>query len=235
MAEFDINADAIYNVENGTADLTVSVHSAINATNLNLNIFTVVLEDKLFNYQTNYFSKYTDPIFGEWGEGGIYGSSTTTYLNNDVARGCSSLFGGTGGYFPQKMEAGHTYTANMSVTLPQNISDINNAKVAVMLIDANTDKMINAARTPISTENTGIHGTEAENAALNISCDNNSIIVSATDDTQVTAILYSLDGQIISANTGTRQVTVNTNGYKGVTIIKTITDKQTTVSKFLIK
>lgn len=235
LAEFDINADAIYNVENGTADLTVSVHSAINATNLNLNIFTVVLEDKLFNYQTNYFSKYTDPIFGEWGEGGIYGSSTTTYLNNDVARGCSSLFGGTGGYFPQKMEAGHTYTANMSVTLPQNISDINNAKVAVMLIDANTDKMINAARTPISTENTGIHGTEAENAALNISCDNNSIIVSATDDTQVTAILYSLDGQIISANTGTRQVTVNTNGYKGVTIIKTITDKQTTVSKFLIK
>ncbi|MCD8235679.1 MAG: Omp28-related outer membrane protein [Prevotellaceae bacterium] len=234
-ADLDIDADAVYNKEDGSANLTVSVHSAINAANLNLNIFTVVLEDKLFNYQTNYFSKYTDPIFGEWGEGGIYGSSTTTYLNNDVARGCSSLFGGTGGYFPQKMEAGHTYTANIPVTLPQNISDINNAKVVVMLIDANTDKMINAVRTPINTEGNGIHGTDAENVALNISCDNNCIIVSATDDTQITAILYSLDGQIISANTSTQQAIVNTNGYQGVTILKAITDKQTTVSKFMIR
>ncbi len=234
--DIDIDADVVYNAENGTADITVSARSAINSSNLNLNLFTVILEDNLFNYQSNYYSKYTDPIFGEWGEGGIHGSSTTTYINNDVARGCSSQLGGTGGYLPQDMKAGDTYTANLSVKLPQNISNINNTKVVVMLIDANTDKMINATRTALCSDETGIHDTDTEDATLNISCDHHdNVIVSAAEDTQITAILYNLNGQIISENTGTRQVVVSTNNYKGTTVVKVITDKQTTTRKFVIK
>ncbi|MCM1313350.1 MAG: Omp28-related outer membrane protein [Bacteroides sp.] len=235
FADIDVDADVAYNAEDGTANLTVSVRSAINASNLNLNLFYVILEDKLPNYQTNYYSKYTDPIFGEWGEGGIYGSSTTTYINNDVARSCSSQLGGTGGYFPQEMKAGNTYTANVSMKLPQNIANIKNTKVVVMLIDANTDKMINAARTAIISDEVGIQGTDTENAALSISRHGDRIVVSATEDTAVTATLYSLNGQLISENTGNKLVAVSTNGYKGATIVKVVTDKQTVVRKLVIR
>lgn len=235
LADIDIDIEAVHNADNNTIDISTSVCSAINAKNLNLNVFTIVLEDNLPNYQSNYFSKYTDPIFGEWGEGGIYGQPFVSILNNDVARGCSAPLGGTGGYFPQEMKAGEAYKANLSVNVPQNISNINNCKVVVMLIDANTDKMINAARVKLQQDATGIMRTDSDDAELKVSCTDGIIEVYGANEEPIAATLYSLNGQAVSSCKGTGKAVMSTNGYKGSVIVKASTASHTLVKKVLIR
>ncbi len=152
-AEMQIPADAEisakYNApkNGGNFEIPVTIKYALNATNLNLNLFVVMLEDGIKSYQENYKASIADPALGEWGQGGAYGQATVyDYIHNDIATACwGSSFNGTPGLLPQSMTAGEDYTVTLSgFTMPETVTNPDNTKVVIMLIDGNTDKVINA-------------------------------------------------------------------------------------------
>ena len=146
-ADMDIEAVIDVDQEEETFDLEVTVTYALNAVNLNLNVFVVVMEDSCISYQQNTYASVADDNLGEWGKGGIYASSVVyNYPHMHVVRNAyGSSWAGSSGFFSQSMTAGIGETVDLTgMTIPGTLSDINNAKAAVLLIDANTDEVLNA-------------------------------------------------------------------------------------------
>jgi len=189
-AECDITiSDVTYNASNGEMTADCDIRYALNASNLTMNIFTVLLEDNLSQKQSNYMASISSPDLGEWGLGGRYGQSVVDdYLHQDVCRNVNGLtINGTGGYVPSTVVAGEVYNAKVSVAVPSTVQSLGECKVVVMMIDANTGKVINAARGKY-VDPTGIETIENEQMTI----DNSAI--------------YNTAGQRVGA------------GYKGIII-----------------
>lgn len=93
--------DAYFCLENQKLEVKYKVEYSMNKNNVNYNIFTLVLEDELPSVQTNYFYNQTDPIYGDWGQGGAYGQQTVVCKSGHVARGIAgSSFYGQNGLLP---------------------------------------------------------------------------------------------------------------------------------------
>lgn len=154
QAEFDTDADAeiyinaIY--DNATEKISVPYYTrfAMNAEKQNIGLLLVVLEDSLKGYQHNYYYSDNSAGLGEWSAGGTLASEYVyPYTFSDVARAMvGTSYYGTPGYLPQTIESGKEYIGEISFSLPSTVSDIYNCKVVCMMIDANTGRLINAAR-----------------------------------------------------------------------------------------
>nr|MDE6536171.1 hypothetical protein [Muribaculaceae bacterium] len=62
-------------------------------------------------------------------------------------------FNGTPGLIPSKLNAGAEYPLNLTCSMPETISDLQNVNVILMLIDADTDRVINANIAHVEVEN----------------------------------------------------------------------------------
>lgn len=158
-ADIDINASISIDLDNETFTIPVEIRSALNAKNQMLNLFMTVVEDGVSSYQTNTFCTTSDPNLGEWGKGGMYGQSTVYGVtHNDVARAVyGTTYAGTQGLLPQTLKAGETYTTTLTdLNIPLSINTLANCKAILMLIDANTEKVINAVSVKFSDDPTGI-------------------------------------------------------------------------------
>lgn len=173
LTDADLSISVEIDEEAGTMTVPVDVTYALDARNLHLNLFAVVLEDGISAYQQNYFSSVGDPLFGEWTGGGRYASQyVRPFVHNDVARQpIGNTYAGTGGLLPETMQAGQPVTATITAPLPTNLqkrtdgrSPYDYAKVVVMLIDADNGRVINAARCPLTPEHI-IVGLDAPTAA----------------------------------------------------------------------
>ncbi|MDE6561556.1 MAG: choice-of-anchor J domain-containing protein [Muribaculaceae bacterium] len=156
MATLDIDVKAAnIDSDQNKVSLDVSVLSAINRSNANINVFGILMEDGLIGFQTNGLYTTEAPGLGEWGKDGVYGKSTVVWNYDDVVRGTSAIetagiysgFNGKGGYIPSEIKAGEAMDFSFDFTLPSGIADLNNTKVCLMLIDANTGEYINAVVT----------------------------------------------------------------------------------------
>ncbi len=220
--EFEVPADAEISAEyrineDGTFDLPVTIKYALDAHNLNLNIFMVMLEDGIKSYQDNYFASNSDPIFGEWGQGGKYGQSTVyDVIHNDMARACwGTSYNGTAGLLPQSMTAGESYTAQLSTfDLPENIDIIENTKVVVMMIDGNTNKLVNAVCVKPTTD-TAIGSVSG--ASCTVTARDGHVQVDAPGE--CTAKVYAVDGTLLGQASGRDNLTIATGGHKGVALV----------------
>ncbi|MCF0244401.1 MAG: choice-of-anchor J domain-containing protein [Bacteroidaceae bacterium] len=174
MTYIDVSATVDADESTGSFTLPMTVRSALNATNLNLNVFLVFMEDNLIGLQHNYFPTYDDPIFGEWGKGGRYAQSTVSgIVHNDVVRKVyGASYSGTSGLLPQSMDASVEYITDIKGELPGTYEKLENTKFAVILIDANTDKIVNAC---VAYVNPAAGIEEVQNKADNIK--NNQTIV----------------------------------------------------------
>ena len=183
----DVTAEAYADDKLNRLIIPVNVRYALDVKNQNLNIFAVVVEDNISQlYQLNYFAESTDPVWGDWGKGGKYGSGYVLGLAaDDVSRMCiGNGFSGTGGLLPQNLNAGQTYSASITANYPGRVENIDNARVIVMLIDANTDKIINAVSTKIvKGVPNAIEGVEDEATAM-----------------PANAALYSATGALLKQN-----------------------------------
>ncbi|MCM1313189.1 MAG: choice-of-anchor J domain-containing protein [Bacteroides sp.] len=215
----------------GQLVVPVTVRYALDAANVNLNIFAVVLEDNLPGVQSNNLGNYEGAIYGDWGKGGKYEGASANIIFKDVARQCLTAFGGNQGLLPQNIEAGKDYTATITADFPQGVRRLANAKVVVMLLDANTDKVINAVCAPIS-DLVGIEGVNAE-SLIAVSASAGNVKVAAEGN--VKAELYSVSGQLIGVAEGNGNVSMDANGYKGVAVVKVVTDNGTVAKKVVIK
>jgi hypothetical protein len=168
VALAEISAEFIADTVKGTYSIPVHVKYPINATDLNLNLFAVVMEDGLTYFQENYLASYTNPNLGEFGKGGKYGTTYAVLTHNDVVRQVVGLsYAGTGGLLPQEMTAAEDYSATIYTTIPSSVTKIQNSKVAVLLIDANTGALINACVAPATygDTTTGIENITSGTAA----------------------------------------------------------------------
>ena len=150
-AELDepVFLDIYSSVEGYSGDyinIVSEVRSAINLENQNVRVFGVLLEDGLSDYQENGMYGMADDLLGPWGLGGIYGQGYVfDWTFNHVARGTwGTSFNGSQGLIPATLTAGESYGFGFRIEVPSNVENVDNCHVAVMLIDGNTDRIINA-------------------------------------------------------------------------------------------
>ena len=227
----DINIDRL-SVDAATNEFIIpcTVKYALTAQDLNLNLFAVVMEDNVTTMQKNGFSSLTNESLGEWRKGGIYGQSLVMNYNlMDVCRSYEGLtFNGTGGLLPQDMIAGEEYKAEIRTAVPATLTNMANCKVAVMLIDANTGTLINAA---LIKEIDAVERIEND-ANVAITSNNGRIIITTDSEAQVS--IYNINGAL--------QGTTNGNGYIefeapscGVALVKVVTPNAVVVEKVIVK
>ena len=233
--EIPTNADIAINnlsVDKATNEFVIpcTVRYAMDADNLNLNLFVVVVEDKVTTWQMNGFANYPSENLGDWGSTGIYAGQPVVYDYelHDVCRAYYGLtFNGTGGYLPQSMIAGEEYTAEIRAAVPENIGNISNAKVVVMIIDANTGLVVNAAS---ADEIAAVENIDSD-ANVVITTLNGNIVVNTTDNAQV--MVYGTNGALTATANGQGQITIDTPA--GIAIVKVVTTQGVTVKKVLVK
>ena len=235
-AEAEISASVNYHEANGTFDIPVSVRYAMNAKNLNLNLFFVMLEDNIKATQANGLASVNSPALGDWGKGGRYGTATVyNYYHKDVARYCwGDSWNGSVGLLPQTMEAGKEYTVDITgLTLPQNLDDVTKAKMVVMLINANTGKVINAALAKFPGYTNGINSVDNDINHANISLAEGMITVGTNGMTKV--MVYSATGALITSAAGNGAVCIPADAMHGTIIVKATCNGSTTVKKLNVR
>ncbi len=172
IADIDIVSAEIDEVSR-TVSVNAEVKPAINLHGANINVFGVIMEDGVYGVQTNGMFNTDAPGLGEWGKGGTYAKQSVLWLYEDIVRGTSAIesagaysgFNGKGGYIPSEIRAGEDISFTFDFNLPYGIADVNNTKVCLMLIDANTGEYINAAVSGhISAAVDGIQAEEVKEA-----------------------------------------------------------------------
>lgn len=166
----DISAQITYDVRNNQFIVPFEVKYALNAEGQNVSVLGMLLEDNVNNvYQQNNLGGYSTSSLGEWGQGGKYSDSYVQgYLSQDVCRGLAGeTFNGTTGIIPQTVVAGENYTGKLTMPVPTTIADVNNCKMAVVMIDANTGYVINATLAKMgSGDASGITGVSAADSGM---------------------------------------------------------------------
>ena len=208
---------------------TATVMSAINLDNTGVRVFGVLLEDNLADYQVNAYANNTDPIFGEWGFGGLYGKSPALYTFSNVARAVwGTGYNGTAGLIPQKITASTEYPVEIVVDKPSNVMDPAACKLVVMLIDDATGRVINAA---VSQSMASVAGVNPS-AVIDIKTRNGDVVVNSPE--RVYVRVYNSAGMLLNACEGIGEITVDTGGYHGMVIVEARGDGGVTVRKFLM-
>ena len=227
--EADINISLSVDEATNEFVIPVTVRYAMNASNLNLSLFTVVMEDYVEGWQMNGFASVESDVLGEWSKGGVYAKPVVyDYPNMDICRSyAGATFNGTGGLFPQEMIAGEEYNTELRVAVPQNIEKISNAKVAVMLIDANTGYVVNAAHTG------DIAAVESidTNASVAIGTTKGCVVVNTQEYAQVE--VYGINGMLMGVAKGDNRITLDAPA--GIAIVKVVTANEVVVKKVLVK
>jgi hypothetical protein len=234
LADISISAtltDGVY------VTVPVSVTYALNKNDVNVSLLLVVVEDKIKTYQLNTFYTISDENLGEWGAGGIYAKSTVrNYYINDIARSVvGTTYNGTQGYVPTSVTAGVENTSTVKFNLSQSVGDTNNARVVAVMIDNNTDEVINAAQCKLSIGDTSAIETVAgnsDNVGISLDADGNVVVNS---DNAASVAVYSISGALVAAANGEGTIVAPTSGFNGVAIVRVATAGNVSVKKVIIK
>lgn len=232
----DVSIDkAIYDAASKNIQITGNVNYALTMNSLNHNLAFVVLEDGLEGPQQNTFYILDQPIFGDFGKGGKYGSSMPMVTFNDVARKVpNDNFAGESGIIPVSVTAGQPVAFNKVFSLPENVTNWDNAKVVVMLLDANTERVINAAKLKFAAGTTGINDATVSENGITISGENGEIAVNGGTELNVT--VYDISGSVISnVHSASGSVKVSTGAKKGLFIVKAASNGVSVVKKVIVK
>ena len=232
----DVNIDkAVYDTSSKNVQISGTVNYALDMNSLNHNIAFVVLEDNLVGRQENNLYASDEPIFGEFGKGGKYGTATPEITFVDVARKVpNDNFAGESGFIPVSVTAGQPVAFNKVFSLPENVTNWDNAKIVVMLIDANTERVLNAAKLKMTAGTAGINDATVSENGITISGENGSISVNGGSDLNVT--VYDVSGSVISnVNSTSGAVKVSTGGKNGLFIVKATSDGVSVVKKVIVK
>ena len=102
------------------------------------------------------------------------------------------------------------------------------------MIDANSGKVINSARATLDASNfNSIADTQIANDRIKVEIQNGGVEVTTEVPAQVS--LYRLDGTLIGTAQGNGTISLSSNGYCGLTLVKVTTGTQTLVKKVIVK
>lgn len=227
----ELGVAAYYDEATKIVKVPVVARFALSEDKLNLGVLLVITEDGLPGYQTNNLYWYSDPLLGEWGEGGLYGESAVYYTFNHVARAMvGTSYNGTPGYFPSSVEGGRDYTAEINFPLPA-VNDIYNCHVNCLLVDANTGRYVNAAHAKVLNI-TGIEGVSGS-APVRMSAVEGGVSVSVPSAAAVS--LYSADGRLLQSAEVNGSAVLPLGGFRGVAVVRVVLDGATVVRKVNVK
>jgi len=210
------------------------IRSALTANDTNFGLFTVLLQDNVSSYQQNNLGSMTDPDLGEFGKDGKYSASLVyPFVHEDAARAYAGSFAGTVGLIPQDLVAGQVYKASVKLNVPEDVRDYlkTDCRVVVMIIDANTGKVVNAAVAKV-TDFSGVGAVEAA-GALNVTA--NGSTVSVTGNGTLNVSVYSASGALIGMAQGTDALSMDISGYNGMAIVKAVGEAGSVVKKIIVK
>lgn len=233
-AAAEVTATSRLSTNGKSITVPCTVKYALNASDVNIKLFAVVLENGLIGYQSNGFSSIADDVIGDWGQGGKYGTaSVNPFTFNHVVRGYwGDTFTGTSELFPTTIEAGKEYTTTLSIPVPDAVENANNTDVVVMLFDGNTDRLINAYKTHPSNAVDGIDEImDNTTAAVSVAAANGAIVVTSPLAAQAT--VYSLDGRALARTQGEGTLTLRP-ATQGVVIVKVTTAQGVVVKKVMM-
>jgi hypothetical protein len=230
----DINVEASLSEDGKTLTIPFDVTYALDTDNVNVSVLLEVIENNLTTYQRNYlYTTENQPNLGEWQKGGIYSNAEYVYpvTANDVVRALIGLsYNGTQGYVPSTVVAGVKNSSEVTVNAPERVEDYTNAEVVAILIDNNTDAVVNAAKCHIATS--GVAKTLVDSSvAVSTDAEGN---ISVTASSSANVAVYDLTGKLIAMTSGNNPV-ARTNGYRGVAIVKVTTENGISVNKLIIK
>lgn len=232
LGEANLDLTATYNADTKEVNTLISFTYALDKESQNVNLLVGVTEDKLNGYQANNLYTIEDEDLGPWGAGGSLASGTVLYTFNDVVR---QLVGntnwGTGGLVPSTVIAGKEYTAQVAFQLSGYVKDANNCNVVCIMIDANTGKTINAARTKL--ENISSVADRQSGSLIEIAAVGHSLIISGARQAQ--AEVYAPNGTKLAGGSIQGLTRINIEGYEGLAIVKVTSGADTTVKKVMLK
>jgi hypothetical protein len=236
--ELSVPAEAEINIEAYTTDdsdsvieIPMDIRYAMDSEDLNVSVLFFVLEDHCYTEQYNYLYNTTDPLLGEWQKGGIYSSPKVAYYVDDVVRSIvGRTFNGTQGYVPSSMPAGEVHSVVEKINMPQSVSDLSRLSVVAVMIDNNTDGVVNAAKATLVTS--GVKAV-ADDSWFSAAVEDGSVVVRSSAKANVA--LYSVAGELLNTVAGEGDFSVSTNGYSGVVIVKANTDAVAKTVKLLVK
>lgn len=161
-------------IDDGKVKVDFNVNYALSKTGVNVNVLGILMEDHVFGVQDNNYASYDSETLGEWRKGEAYGKSKVPYYYDDVVRGTSAVFNGVsyagfngiGGYVPTDIKAGEPMDISFEFAMPNNVKDPANTKVCVVLIDAKSGEVLNAAVR--SMDDTSVGGMASEAIAGNV-------------------------------------------------------------------
>ena len=234
----DLNVDlsSNYDADAKTFDATVSVTPALSLQSQDLRVFMVLTEDNLETYQANYLASVVSANIGEWGKGGKYGQGTVyPYTAMDVARTCyGTTFAGTNGLLPSNLAAGQTYTANVQGALPANVEVPENCKLTAMIIDGNSQRVVNSVRLNGLSGNTSgvedIVGDGEANAVVEVI--DGQIVIAA--EGAFRAEVYNVAGSLVEAVEAQGSASIDAEGIHGVAIVRITTAQATKIVKVVL-
>ncbi|MGM9713191.1 MAG: Omp28-related outer membrane protein [Prevotella sp.] len=124
----------------------------------------VVTEDNVGPYkQANFYSNPSaednpDDLMNWW----THQSSPVEITFNEVARAIFD-YDGVKGLLPKAVTEGETYKTKYTLTMPDNVDDINNVRIVTLLLDTRTGEILNADRCQLTDiPDTGISNTTAD-------------------------------------------------------------------------
>lgn len=139
----DIQATVAFNADSTAITVHTKTQFLTNDEAANYKVAYVVLEDKLPITQTNY---YSGGSLGEMGGFESLGSKCDIEID-DVARGIYPEPAGAADIIPSAIVAKEVYENDYELVLPE-LANIENAWLAVLLIDADTKEVVQAAKVP---------------------------------------------------------------------------------------
>ena len=236
-AEADFNITVSYNEENGAVEVPFTANFAVEYPSANIGLLCIVTEDGLVGYQTNAFYTVTDTDLGEWGSGGAYAKTHVYPFTFDhVARALypANAYNGQTGLLPNSIECEKAYTGKVRFNLAQHapyVEDINNCHIVCLMIDANTGRVINAARTKVQNGTSAIENTTDANGRIQVKGTKGGILVDAKEDVRVT--LFDAAGRMLHQANGKGRLWLPTS-HQGVIVVKCETADAVSTQKVVL-
>ena len=129
------------------------------------------------------------------------------------------------------MEGGKEYKTNIVFGKPA-VNDINNCEVNCMLINANTGKVINVAKsrivTPTAIQSTMTNGNDVKMRGLQGAVE---LIVPGRS----VVTIYGMDGRLVNEAEVQGKAAVATAGMKGIFVVKVTTEKGMITRKVMVE
>lgn len=239
--ELEVNlTDATYDQGLNKIAISANVRSAVDIENANYRVAYIILENGLSGIQANNLYNTESLLLGDWGKNGKYATPYAAITYNHVARAYIGKIDGTSGMIPTNMTASTPYNIDIADNIPASVSDMKNASVVCLVLNANTNQIVNAAEINFSNNPLGIEETTNENqtnAVTSINGKQVSVRFNQAADAVVT--LYGMNGlvidQVAAKVDAGDSLTASAKGYSGVVAVRIMSNGAIEVQKVYVR